>query len=136
MNSEFHMEAYVVIRISEYVLKLDEEDGTYRLYYRGKNKLLCPTCRTDLVYRDTKKRVMKLEGGNKKYLKIPRMRCPKCGRYHTILPDCLQKNKHYASEVIQGVQEGIITPDDEDSADYPSISSMWRWTKDVDTETD
>ena len=29
--------------------------------------------------------------------------------------------KHYASEVISGVLDGIVTPEDDDSADYPFI---------------
>ena len=119
----------MVIVISEYVLKQNEQNSVSRVYYRGKNKLTCPECQTELVYRDSKTRTLRREGGQKEYLIIFRMRCPKCGKYHTVIPDCIQKNKHYASEIIQGVQEGIVTPDDEDSADYPSITSMWRWKR-------
>ena len=35
--------------------------------------------------------------------------------------------KHYESEVISGVIEGIVSPDDEDSVDYPSFSIMPYW---------
>ena len=35
--------------------------------------------------------------------------------------------KHYASEVISGVLDGIVSPDDEDSADYPCETTMRRW---------
>jgi predicted RNA-binding Zn-ribbon protein involved in translation (DUF1610 family) len=121
------MEENVVIVISEYVLKQNEQNSVSRVYYRGKNKLTCPECQTELVYRDSKTRILRREGGQKEYLIISRMRCPKCGKYHTVIPDCIQKNKHYAADIIQGVQEGIVTPDDEDSVDYPSITSMWRW---------
>ena len=43
------------------------------------------------------------------------------------LPDCLAPYKHYASEVISGVLDGIVSPDDEDSTDYPCETTMHRW---------
>ena len=43
------------------------------------------------------------------------------------LPDCLVPYKHYASEVISGVLDGIVTPEDDDSADYPCEMTMRRW---------
>ena len=41
--------------------------------------------------------------------------------------DCLVPYKHYASEVISGVLDGIISPDDEDSADFPCEMTIRRW---------
>ncbi len=48
-----------------------------------------------------------------------------CRKIHTVLPDCLVPYKHYASEVIAGVLDGIITP--EEAEDYPCEATMARW---------
>ncbi|SHJ14753.1 hypothetical protein SAMN02745229_04150, partial [Butyrivibrio fibrisolvens DSM 3071] len=47
--------------------------------------------------------------------------------FHTELPDCLVPYKHYDSEIITGVIDGIVTSDDEDSEDYPCEETMKRW---------
>ena len=72
-------------------------------------------------------RIMRLEGGMKQRFLIRRLKCSNCGRLHRELPDCLVPYKHYASEVISGVLDGIITPEDDDSADYPCEMTMRRW---------
>ncbi len=42
-------------------------------------------------------------------------------------PDILLPYKHYETEVISGVIDDIVTPDDQDSEDYPSVSTMLYW---------
>ena len=59
--------------------------------------------------------------------RIRRLKCSNCGKLHRELPDCLVPYKHYASEEISGVLDGVISPDDEDSADYPCEMTMRRW---------
>ncbi len=44
-----------------------------------------------------------------------------------MLPDFMVKFKHYAAEVISGVLDGIVTPEDTDSEDSPSVDTMKRW---------
>lgn len=58
---------------------------------------------------------------------IHRFRCSNCHSYHNELPDCLVPYKHYETEVISGVLDKIITPEDLDSEDYPSFGTMLRW---------
>lgn len=72
---------------------------------------------------------MKLEGGEKKILRIERLKCtnPGCGRIHNALPDCVIPYKHYASEVIAGVLDGIITSDDTEDEEHPCETTMLRW---------
>ena len=65
----------------------------------------------------------------KEYFLIRRLKCCKCGVLHTELPDCSVPYKHYDSEVIAGVIDGIVTPYDEDSQDYPCEETMKRWLK-------
>lgn len=55
---------------------------------------------------------------------ICRLKCSSCGRLHRELPDCLVPYKHYASEVISSVLDGMVTPEDDDSADYPYIKEF------------
>lgn len=72
---------------------------------------------------------MKLEGGERRFLRVERRKCTNggCKRIHTALPDCLSPYKHYASEVIAGVLDGVVTPDDADAEDYPCEATMYRW---------
>ena len=70
----------------------------------------CPLCGEPLSYRDSCVRIMRLEGGMKRRFLIRRLKCSNCGRLHRELPDCLIPYKHYASEVISGVLDGIVTP--------------------------
>lgn len=44
-----------------------------------------------------------------------------------MLPDMLVPYKHYKEETVSGVLDGIISPDDEDSENYPSEQTMSRW---------
>ena len=52
--------------------------------------------------------------------------CPICHSYHTELPDCLVPYKHYEAEVISGVLDEVVRPENLDSEDYPSFSTMRR----------
>lgn len=45
------------------------------------------------------------------------------------LSDCLVPHKHFEAEVISGVLDGVVTPDDEDSEEYPSFQTMLRWLR-------
>ena len=58
---------------------------------------------------------------------IRRFRCQNCHIHHNELPDCLVPYKHYEAEVIAGVLDEVIRPEDLDSEDYPSFNTMHRW---------
>ena len=89
----------------------------------------CPSCRGRLRYRDTRKRILRIEGGEKRHLLVRRFRCQTCRHYHTELPDCVVPYKHYAAEVICGVLDEVVSPDDLDSETFPSAMTMLRWLK-------
>ena len=93
----------------------------------SENSHLCPVCQGRLRYRDSRPRIRKKEGGTRECLMIRRFRCQNCHSYHNELPDCLVPYKHYETEVIAGVLDEIILPEDLDSEDYPSFSTMVRW---------
>lgn len=87
----------------------------------------CPICGEPLTYRDSCQRIMLQEGRERLIYIIRRLKCHCCGKLHRELPDCLAPFKHYATEVISGVLDGIVTPEDTDSADYPCEVTMHRW---------
>lgn len=89
----------------------------------------CPCCGGQLRYWDSRLRIRKHEGGDRDFLSIRRFKCTACGSYHNELPDVLLPYKHYEAEVISGVIDGIVTPHDQDSEDYPSISTMLYWLR-------
>ena len=89
----------------------------------------CPCCGGQLRYRDSRLRIRKHEGGDRDFLSIRRFRCTACESYHNELPDVLLPYKHYEAEVIRGVIDGIVTPNDQDSEDYPSVSTMLYWLR-------
>ena len=90
---------------------------------------VCPLCGGVLKYRDSRLRIRRKEGGGKEHLMIRRLRCSQCGHYHNELPDCLVPHKHYEAEVISGVIDGIVTSEDEDSEEFPSLQTMLRWIR-------
>ena len=55
------------------------------------------------------------------------MRCARCRRLHIELPDILVPNKHYAAEIIENVVDGVSTPDDLSTENYPCERTMQRW---------
>ncbi len=90
---------------------------------------VCPHCGTELVYRDRIRRHYRKEGGDKVWFLLRRLKCPHCGSLHRELPDLLAPYKHYLSEIISGVLDGIVKPDDVDTEDYPCEQTMERWRK-------
>lgn len=87
----------------------------------------CPICGEPLVYRDSCKRSMLLEGHERHNYLIRRLKCRKCGKLHRELPDFLAPFKQYAVEIISGVLDGIVTSEDEDSMEYPCEKTMQCW---------
>ena len=88
---------------------------------------MCPICQATLRYRDSRPRIRKKEGGLKDQLIIRRFYCKNCHSYHNELPDCLVPYKHYETEMISGVLDGVVQPDDLNSEDYSSFATMIRW---------
>ena len=101
--------------VSNFELRHNEAD----VFYVESNDIVppCPSCRGKLVYRDCKRRIVKNEGGTRKWLMIRRFRCSKCMKLHNELPSVVLPYKHYDGEVISGVLEKVVTPGDLDSED-------------------
>ncbi len=89
----------------------------------------CPLCEGKLSYRDSVRRILRKEGGCKETILIRRLRCQCCNALHRELPDCVLPFKQYEAEVISGVLDQVVTPDDTDSEDYPCIETMRLWLR-------
>lgn len=87
----------------------------------------CPKCGGKLKYVGPVKRMIRTKGGHTYWIRIRRMMCVDCGTVHRELPDFLLPYKHYERRIIQGVQNGTITPYDIEYEDYPSEMTMKRW---------
>lgn len=58
---------------------------------------------------------------------LRRLRCSGCSEIHRELPDDILPFKHYESEIVFGVVEGLITSSTLGFEDYPSEITMRRW---------
>lgn len=114
-----------MVIISDYSLVLKEDFGVF--VESSVTTHMCPICQATLRYRDSRPRIRRKEGGLKDQLIIRRFYCKNCHSYHNELPDCLVPYKHYETEVISGVLDGVVQPEDLDSEDYPSCATMLRW---------
>ena len=70
---------------------------------------------------------MKWYNGEKRVCSIRRLKCERCQRLHSELPDVMTPHKHYATEIIENVVDGVSTPDDLSTEDYPCERTMQRW---------
>lgn len=91
------------------------------------NELICPYCNGLLKYYDSVPRIVRTKNGIIQWTAIRRLRCSVCGSIHRELPDFLFPYKHYETEVIKGVLEGIITSDTLGFENYPCEATMKRW---------
>ena len=88
---------------------------------------VCPKCGSTLEYYGRVKRILKTKRGCINTIYIRRLRCSGCLSIHRELPEDVLPYKHYESEVIFGVIEGLITSDTLGFEDYPSELTMRRW---------
>lgn len=84
---------------------------------------ICPDCNGILKVRDSKKRIVKDEDGVSYNFLLRRFVCCQCGKLHTELPDCIEKNKHYSKNVIDSVKSGVCNFCAADN------STIQRWKK-------
>lgn len=79
--------------------------------------------------RDHVKRIMKGKDGEIRWLMIRRLICTSesCHSLHRELPDVLAPYKHFESDIIAGVLDGLITPDTKGFEDHPTETTMHQW---------
>lgn len=95
-------------------------------------KLECPYCGGELKYYDQVNRMVKIENGNMKRIKIKRFKCKKCFKIHRLIPEEIFPFKQYDAEIIRGVLDGTITNETLGFEDYPSETTVKEWKKEHD----
>ena len=91
------------------------------------NETECPNCGGELKYYDKVKRILRTKGGDKTFVFLKRFRCKKCKGIYRELPDFMFEHKHYESEIICGVIEGLIDSETYGYEDYPCEMTIRRW---------
>ena len=89
--------------------------------------LICPKCTGRMTYYDSVRRIVKTKRGVVWYAYIKRYECIVCGSVHRCIPNYILPYKHYETEVVAGVIEGLITSETLGYEDYPSEKTMERW---------
>lgn len=89
----------------------------------------CPDCGGDIKYYDKVKRIIRVKGGGKRWVKVKRFRCIDCHKLHRLLPEFIFPYKQYDGYIIRGVINGIITSETLGFEDYPCEATMIRWTR-------
>lgn len=93
------------------------------------NVSTCPDCGGYLKYYDKVKRIMRMKGGGKRWIRVKRFRCIVCRKIHRSLPDFILPYKHYEAEIVKGVVNGFITSETLGFEDYPCEMTIKRWTR-------
>ncbi len=94
-----------------------------------KGETNCPNCGKELKYYDNVSRIIITKHRKIRHIKIKRYQCVKCNNFHREIPEDILPYKHYESEIITGVIEGLITSDTLGFEDYPCEMTMQRWRK-------
>lgn len=93
------------------------------------NNRKCGKCNGELKRYDSVWRMIKRKGGEKKKILVERFRCSDCGSVKRNLPDYIYPYKHYESDIIDGVIEGLIDSDTLGFENFPCDMTMQRWKK-------
>lgn len=85
-------------------------------------KNVCPECNQIMRVRDSRKRTVMDECGEKYVFNLRRFKCEECQNIHLELPDCLVPYKRYSKNAIDVVVNG--------KCDYYIVdqSTIYRWT--------
>lgn len=108
-----------MIITNHYNIKHDSAKNAFRIENKGLP--LCPDCGQHLSGYDTRKRHAIDGSGAVRWFLLRRLRCSGCGKIHLELPDFIQPQKHYESQVILETLTGLS---DHCPADD---STIWRW---------
>lgn len=108
-----------MIVINRYAIEYDKARAAYRII--SARPSICPDCGQVLSGYDTRKRHAIDGSGAVRWFLLRRLRCSGCGKIHLELPDFIQPQKHYESQVIRETLTGLS---DHCPADD---STIWRW---------
>lgn len=89
----------------------------------NKDTPLCPDCNVAMTARSSYPRKITDDSDKEHLFRLRLLKCPKCGKSHAEIPDCMMTFKHYSAAVIEKVLSGEI--------DYfpGDASTVYRWKK-------
>jgi len=96
---------------------------------RAGDEHVCPICGGKLKLYDRVDREVRYEYGKIERIKIRRYKCIKCRKTHRELPKFLIAWKQFRRDIIKGVLDGSISPDDLEYEDFPCEKTMERWKR-------
>ena len=117
-----------MVLISKYDLILRGKDNRTGMI-KSHEAHLCPVCGGGLRSRDSRERGVLGGDGSIFRLHVRRLRCSRCYRIHSELPDMVYPYKRYAFYVIQNVLDGNIEMCPAEG------STIQRWRKEFHMET-
>ena len=91
------------------------------------NETLCPICNGELHPYGHATRIVRSKYGKRRKIVINRFKCARCGALHNELPEFVKPYVRYERDILEGVLEGLITPETLGFEDYPSELTMHRW---------
>ena len=116
-----------------YYSKLRDRIQQWRWEYRTPFRMIllekpnCPYCGSVLKFEDHVLRHRKIEGGIKEWFLIERRSCPAGCGLQRVLAAFLSPYKHYDIDIITGVLDGTVSPEQKEFEDYPCEKTMERW---------
>ena len=93
----------------------------------NKKNDICPLCGGKLQSRGKVKRLLRIENGEKIFIKIPRYSCKDCGHWHRVIPDNVIPYKHYRKDIYEGFKSGELSSENVKYEDFPSEATQNRW---------
>lgn len=113
-----------MINLHEYEL-IKEENGILRMVVVSVP--CCPDCGDKMRVRDSRIRCFIKEDGQKCLLRHRRLRCAKCKKIHSELPDFIMPEKRYVADVILGLFFSDTSDQSQQICAVAENSTFYKW---------
>lgn len=95
----------------------------------GNEKMTCPKCGREMIFRDKVNRRVKVEYGEVEFVSVDRFECKECGVVKRDLPNYILPYKHYRRDIVERFIAGEISQYDIFFEDYPCNTTIRDWIK-------
>lgn len=106
---------------------IDDKTCEGIFYVRSRESQSCPICGSELYVVGSRKRGVVEHNGDKKILRIRRLRCAHCHRIHHELPDILVPYKRYGAETIEKILLSKLHCTDDCPCEQSTIKRTKLW---------
>lgn len=94
------------------------------------SEIMCNRCGCRMAGYDHVIRKVKVEFGKTIEIRVPRAKCPNCGRVKRILPNEILPYKQFRRDIVIGFMDGTKSYYELEYEDYPCEVTVKRWRKD------